>query len=109
MDSHKWNRSRAGVWYIFRLIRPTKRNRAGRKHVPDPLASGEMLTGGVWSIFRPANSTAQIRAGRKHRPDPLESGNILQRAVNGGHDGDPPAAALFVVHAPCTRNSAHDA
>ena len=34
------NRSRAGVCYVFRPTGPTKRRRAGRKHVPDPLESG---------------------------------------------------------------------
>ena|GEM_PF-2285037 len=51
VDAHlrAGNRSRAGVWYIFRPIRPTWRRRAGRKHVPDPLKSGSGPPAGTGS------------------------------------------------------------
>jgi len=37
------NRSRAGVWSIFRPINSTSRILAGRKHGPDPLESGKIF------------------------------------------------------------------
>jgi hypothetical protein len=39
------NRSRVGVWSIFRPINSTSQIRAGRKHGPDPLESGKSSTG----------------------------------------------------------------
>jgi len=39
------NRSRAGVWSIFRPINSTSRIRAGRKHGPDPWNQGKSSTG----------------------------------------------------------------
>jgi hypothetical protein len=72
---HAGNRSRAGVWYIFRPVRPIKRRRASRKHVPDPLASGEMLSQSV-------NGYARGRDG-------LGGGLLAGRLASGAGTGPP--------------------
>jgi hypothetical protein len=76
------NRSRAGVSYIFRPIRPTKRRRADQKHGPDPLESGEMRRRGVngCRLFR---HMTHVRLGSPRPLAGAKAGKIV-----GGVNGD---------------------